>query len=97
METLMEVCDDYSEKLRAQDELKKMPKLQAMLLDGISHHSTYLSEVRHDCECMPPWLKGFMKCHISHAWMNRPGDEHFLSFEDVRCYQDVSSVVTNEQ
>jgi hypothetical protein len=50
MDTIMEVCDDYSKKLRTQAELKKMPKLQFMLLDGISRQSTYLSEIRHTCE-----------------------------------------------
>jgi hypothetical protein len=45
-EVLQNACDDYSDKYRARDDLRHMPKLERRLNQDGCFQSTYLSEVR---------------------------------------------------
>jgi hypothetical protein len=66
-EMLQNVCDDYSDKYHARDDLQHMPKLELRLNQDGGFQSTYLSEVRGTCTCVPLWLKksfSHIQCHM---------------------------------
>jgi hypothetical protein len=65
-EVLQNACDDYSDKYRARDDLRHMPKMERGLNQDGGFQSTYLSEVRGTCTRGPLWLNKFshIQCHM---------------------------------
>jgi hypothetical protein len=93
-EVLQNACDDYSDKYRARDDLRQMPKLERRLNQDGGFQSTYLSEVRGTCTRGPLWLKKLFTYPVPHAMKRAPKDEHFLSYDDLAMKQAFGFITT---
>jgi hypothetical protein len=58
--------------------------------------SIFLSEVRGKCKRAQSWLIDYFKHPTPHAWMRKPSDEHFMSYDDIIAGQ-VFGLVTSER
>jgi hypothetical protein len=93
-EVFQNACDDYSDKYRARDDLRHMPKLERRLNQDLGFQSTYLSEVRGTCTCGPLWLKKLFTYPVPHAMKRAPKDEHFLSYDYLAMKQAFGFITT---
>jgi hypothetical protein len=93
-EVLQNACDDYSDKYRAQDDLRHMQKLERRLNKDDGFQSTYRSEVSGTCTRGPLWINKLFTYPVPHAMKRAPEDEHFLSYDDLAMKQTFGFITT---